>query len=199
MTQALTERYADRIGWVLSCYDRLVITGTLPTVCYAEGMTRYLNARGIRIFDYPDFAKTLRERVRETAGALAAEAGVEIEHVGKPHIRKEDIIARVLAQRGEALGLVHVISAMEACDAYEPWHDKQSHKTFKEVPSTGLHADGSRRAACIATEPRNRPQRCVSTPTWRHICSSGQPEQCGRSRVQTRLPKGTSRSLISTR
>jgi hypothetical protein len=61
LTQALTERYGDRIGGVLSCYDRLVITGTLPTVCYAEGMTRYLNARGIRIFDYPDFAKTLRE------------------------------------------------------------------------------------------------------------------------------------------
>ena len=40
MTQALTERYAERIAGVLSCYDRLVITGTLPTVCYAEGMTR---------------------------------------------------------------------------------------------------------------------------------------------------------------
>ena len=37
MTQALTERYAERIGGVLSCYDRLVITGTLPTVCYAKG------------------------------------------------------------------------------------------------------------------------------------------------------------------
>ena len=130
MSQALTERYAERIAGVLSCYDRLVITGTLPTVCYAEGMTRYLNARGIRIFDYPDFAKTLRERVRETAAALAAEAGVEIEHVGKSHVRKEDIVARVLAQRGEAPGLVHVISAMEACDAYKPWHDKQTHKTF---------------------------------------------------------------------
>ena len=84
MTQALTERYADRIAGVLSCYDRLVITGTLPTVCYADGMTRYLNAEGIRIFDYPEFAKTLRELVRETAAALASEAGVEIEHVGKP-------------------------------------------------------------------------------------------------------------------
>ena len=38
---------------MLSCYDRLVITGTLPTVCYADGMTRYLNTRGIRIFHYP--------------------------------------------------------------------------------------------------------------------------------------------------
>jgi len=27
-------------------------------------------------------------------------------------------------------GLVHVISAMEACDAYKPWHDNQTHKTY---------------------------------------------------------------------
>ena len=33
-------------------------------------------------------------------------------------------------QRGDHPGLVHVISAMEACPSYEPWHDKQTHKTF---------------------------------------------------------------------
>ena len=53
----LMERYDDRIAGVLSCYDRVVITGTLPVVCYAAGMTGYLNANGIRIFDYPAFAK----------------------------------------------------------------------------------------------------------------------------------------------
>src|SRR3954464_5303918 len=39
-------------------------------------------------------------------------------------------VARVLQQRGDRPGLVHIISAMEACDAYKPWHDKQTHKTF---------------------------------------------------------------------
>src|SRR5271169_1105152 len=130
MSQSLMERYDDRIAGVLSCYDRLVITGTLPVVCYAAGMTGYLNANGIRIFDYPEFAKTLRDRVRECAAALAAEAGVSIEHIGKAHIRKEDVVARVLEQRGDRPGLVHVISAREACDAYKPWHDKHTHKTF---------------------------------------------------------------------
>ena len=130
MSQSLTERYDDRIAGMLSCYDRLVITGTLPVVCYAAGMTGYLNASGIRIFDYPDFAKTLRDRVRERAASLAAEAGVLIEHIAKPHVRKEDVVARVLEQRGDHPGLVHVISAMEACDAYKPWHDKQTHKTY---------------------------------------------------------------------
>jgi hypothetical protein len=31
---------------------------------------------------------------------------------------------------------VHIISAMEACDSYKPWHDKQMHRTFLR-PDTG--------------------------------------------------------------
>jgi len=130
MASALAMRYDDRISGVLSCYDRVVVTGTLPTVCYAEGMSRFLYASQIRIFDYPGFAMTLRDRVREAAALLAAEAGIAIEHVTKSHVRKEAIVAKVLEQRGDHPGLVHVISAMEACDAYKPWHDKQTHRTY---------------------------------------------------------------------
>lgn len=130
MSSALLERYDDRIAGVLSCYDRVVNTGTLPTVCYADGMTKFLNASHVRIFDYPRFAEPLRELVRERAAALAAAAGVSIEHIGKKHIRKEAVVAKVLEQRGEHPGLVHVISAMEGCDTYKPWHDKQTGKTY---------------------------------------------------------------------
>jgi hypothetical protein len=130
MNLSLTERYDDRIAGVLSCYDRIVVTGTLPTVCYAEGMTRFLYAKGIRIFDYPGFAMELRERVRQAAARLAATAGVEIEHIAKSHIRKEAVVAKVLERHGDRPGLVHVISAMEACNAYKPWHDKTTHKTY---------------------------------------------------------------------
>jgi hypothetical protein len=136
MKGLLTERYRARLAGVLSCYDRMVITGTLPGACYAGGMTRFLHANGVRIFDYPQFAASLRDRVRERAAALAAAAGIKIEHIAKSHIRKEDVVARVLAARGEHPGLVHVISAMEACDAYAPWHDKQTHKSFLR-PDTG--------------------------------------------------------------
>jgi hypothetical protein len=115
----------------LSCYDRIVITGTLPGACFAEGMTRILKSRGIRVFDYPtQFAAPLRDRVREAAARLAAAAGITIEHIAKSYIRKEDVVAKVLAARGPHPGLVHVISAMEACDSYQPWHDKQTHRNF---------------------------------------------------------------------
>ena len=120
MTQSLTDRYDERIGGMLSCYDRVVITGTLPGVCYADGMARYLTTNGVRIFDYPQFAMTLRDHVRDRAASLAAEAGVTIEHIGIVHIRKEDVVARVLEQRGDRPGLVHILSAMEAATPTSP-------------------------------------------------------------------------------
>lgn len=46
MTQVLTERYQARMVGTLSCYDRIVITGTLPGICYAQGMTSFLYSRG---------------------------------------------------------------------------------------------------------------------------------------------------------
>ena len=132
----LTERYADRLVGVLSCYDRIIITGTLPGVCYAQGMTSFLNSKGIRIFDYPQFAAPLRDRVRECAQGLAAKHGVPIQHINKPNIKKEEVVAKVLKQRGDQPGLVHIISAMEACQSYQPWHDKNTGKTFLR-PDTG--------------------------------------------------------------
>jgi len=130
------DRYHDKIAGVLSCWDRVVIRGTLVGLCYAGGMTSYLNAQNIRIFDYPRFAQPLRDQVRANAEMLAAKAGVEIEFMRKSSSRKEARIKEVLKQRGEHPGLVHILSAMEACPSYRPWHDKQTHETFLK-PSSG--------------------------------------------------------------
>ena len=130
METQLTNRYAVNMHGMLSCYDRILITGTMPGACYAAGMTSFLYSRGVRIFDYAQFAEPLRDRVRARALDVCARAGLEIEHVSKSHIRKEELVQQVLVRRGDAPGLVHVISAMEACPSYRPWHDKATGKTF---------------------------------------------------------------------
>src|ERR1700732_3963532 len=43
--------------------------------------------------------------------------------------------------RGRHPGMVHVISAMEACDASQPWHDKQTHRTFLRPDSGKVHSN----------------------------------------------------------
>lgn len=130
METQLIKRYAANMNGVLSCYDRILIVGTLPGACYACGMTSFLYGKGIRIFDYAQFAEPLRERIRDCAQEVSKSVGVEIEHVNKSHIRKEDLVAQVLEQRGDAPGLVHILSAMEACPSYKPWHNKTNGKTY---------------------------------------------------------------------
>jgi hypothetical protein len=126
----LTERYADQIAGVLGCWDRMLIFGTLPKICYAEGMTSYLYEKQVRIFDYPKFAEPFRNQLRENAERLATESGIEIEFIRKRNVRKEDRVKAILAQRGEQPGLVCIFSVMEPCSTYKPWHNKQTGKTY---------------------------------------------------------------------
>lgn len=122
--------HSKNISGVLSCFDRMILTGTLPTICYSQGMTSYLYSKGVRIFDYPKFAEPFKDTLRANAEQVAKDNGIEIEFVAKSHIRKEDLVKKVLDKRGTHTGLVHILSAMEACGSYKPWHNKQSGKTF---------------------------------------------------------------------
>ena len=125
----LTERYTEQIQGVLSCFDRVVITGTLPEICHAQVMSSHLTSQGIRLFDYTQWAEPLREEIRQNAERLAAEAGLKIEFIRRQNFRKEDRIQEILHQRGDHPGLVHIFSAMESCPSFKPWYDKASGKT----------------------------------------------------------------------
>ena len=80
---SLLERYHDKIRGVISCYDRVIIKGTLPGFCYSEGMTSYLYAKKIRIFDYSKWAEPLRDQIRANAEEIAERHGVTIEFLRK--------------------------------------------------------------------------------------------------------------------
>lgn len=132
----LVQRHASHIRGVLSCFDRILLTGTLPDICHADAFTRELNRRHVRIFDYTKFATPLRDAIRENAERLAKEHGLVIEHIRRiKAFRKEDRVQQILAERGTHPGLVHIFSAMETCTSFKPWHDKRSGKTFLKPDS----------------------------------------------------------------
>jgi hypothetical protein len=128
--ELFTERHAAKISGELSCLDRVVISGTIPGICYAEGMSRYLRIKGIRIFDYARWAEPFRDQIRQNAQRLSEEAGVRIEHLRSSKLSKEALVEEILKKRGEHEGLVCIFSAMEACPSYKPWYDKPSGRTF---------------------------------------------------------------------
>jgi hypothetical protein len=132
----LTDRYAGAIRGVISCFDRMLIQGTLPDIGHPAAMTRELSRRRIRIFDFTEFAQPLREAIRDNAERVAADKGVTIEFIRNiKAFRKEDRVQAIVAERGTHPGLVHIFSAMESCSSYKPWHDKPSGKTFMKPDS----------------------------------------------------------------
>jgi hypothetical protein len=128
--ELLTERLKDQIAGVLSCWDRVLIFGTLPKILLRRGMTSYLYGKQVKIFDYPKFAEFFRDRLRENAERLAVEAGIKIEFLRKRNVRKEELVKQALAKRGERPSMVCVFSVMEPCSTYKPWHDKATGKTY---------------------------------------------------------------------
>jgi hypothetical protein len=117
----------------VSCFDRVVITGTLPEICHAEAMGRHLREQGVRLFDYTQWAEPLREEIRQYAERLAEEAGLTIEFIGRKDFRKEVRVREMLEKRGDHPGLVHIFSAMESCQSFRPWYDKATGKTTLRV------------------------------------------------------------------
>lgn len=132
----LTERYVDKIRGVLSCLDRVIITGTIPEISHADAMTSHLYAQKIRIFDYTKFAEPLRDEIRLHVERLAEQNHLEIDFIRKKDFRKEQRIKELVAKRGDHPGLVHIFSAMEPCPSFKPWHDKKTGKTLLK------HTDG---------------------------------------------------------
>ena len=125
---------------MLSCWDRMLVFGTLPKICYAEGMTSYLYARTGADLRLPEVRRAVPGPAAQNAERLAAENGIEIEFLRKRNVRKEDRVKEVLAKRGEHPGLVCIFSAMEPCSTYKPWHDKRTGKTYpaagrRQVPA----------------------------------------------------------------
>jgi hypothetical protein len=97
----------------------MLVFGTLPGVCFSEGMTSYLYSHNVRIFDYARFAEPFRNELRESAERLAAECGLKIDHIRKKNSRNESQVRKVLAERGNQPGLVWIFSAMERCQVHK--------------------------------------------------------------------------------
>lgn len=138
--ETLTQTYKERISFTLSCYDRIIINGIIPEISYAQGMTSYMYQHNEKIFDYPRFVEPMKTVIKENAERIAKEHNISIEFIRKGNVRKEDLIKKKIAERGEQPGVVHILSAMEQCPSYQPWHDKSTGKTFlKPTQSKCLH------------------------------------------------------------
>jgi hypothetical protein len=124
------KKYADKIEGTISCFDRILITGSLTRWGYAEAMRSYLLINNIRIFDYPLFAKQYNEQIRQQIESISKEHKIEIEYIRSPHkFDKQANIQKILEKRGNEPGIVKIYSSMELCDSYSPYFNKEKNSS----------------------------------------------------------------------
>lgn len=126
----ILQKHRNELDGIISCNDRIVLRATLKGRNYAQAMTSFLYEQNILVFDYPKQMQALRDLQRENAAKLANDTNTEIMFVRCKNLRKESLVQNILKYRGEAPGLVCILSAMESCPVFKPWHDKASQKTF---------------------------------------------------------------------
>lgn len=107
----LTERRANEIRGTLSCFDRVIVGGTLPDICHAAALGRHLKEQRVRLFDLPRWAEPLRNDIRAHAERLAADHGLEIEFVRTKDTNMLERARASAARRGHSPGLIHIFSA----------------------------------------------------------------------------------------
>ena len=115
----ITSRYAEDIAGVLNCFDRVVLFGTYLPICHPDAMSWQLHESNINLIDYEKkFANKLRLQIRSRINTVADKEHIQIQHVCASQ-RKETLVSDILAHRGDAPGIVCILSAMEKCSCYK--------------------------------------------------------------------------------
>jgi len=94
-------------------------------------MTGFFYSRGFKIFDFSNIFKPVTTGIIENLEEMAARNGIKIEYVHKSGaFRKDDKIAKILNERGNGVGLVHIFSQLELVNTFDPWHDKATNHCY---------------------------------------------------------------------
>ncbi|MFH0735690.1 MAG: MarR family transcriptional regulator [bacterium] len=123
----LHQKYKGLIEGTISCYDRLIIQGSLSGWGFVLAMASYLRKNNLDIKDFFSFAKEKNEAVRRSIEKVAMEHNCPIEFIRSPQrFNKEEHIQEILQERGMHEGIVKIYSVMEVCDCYESCYEKES-------------------------------------------------------------------------
>ena len=124
--ELITQRFEKNIAGVLNCFDRLVLFGTYQPICYPKAMSWQLHEAGIQLIDYEkQFANKLRLQMSARIKAIATQENIPIKQVYAA-VRKEALVSEILSARGDAPGIVCILSAMESCRCFKV---RKNHKS----------------------------------------------------------------------
>lgn len=133
-------RHQPHIQGTISGFDRLRFAGQLCLLSFASGLARFLNATGVLLKDFGQYAEDLSGQIKQAALRIAETTPTgRVHYLASSERSKEDFV-RQLPPPQQQTGLVAVLSCVEPCRSYVLNHNRATkHLEFVAAPRKCLH------------------------------------------------------------
>jgi hypothetical protein len=103
MNSLFNNKYQDDILGTSSCFDRVILNGSITPISYLIGLGQFLSANNILLKDFLPHAKGLAEILKENAKLTAKEEGVQYIYFNNSNTNKEKYINPSSPQKSQKL------------------------------------------------------------------------------------------------
>ena len=120
--QTFLQQHSDHIHGVLSGLDRVRFRGTLRSICYADGFSRYLGFLKVLLVAFKSFFDGTARRLKLATERLAATTPVGKVVYLSGTIDKEAVVHDLIRQHAVAddfTGVIAVLSCVENCRSFQ--------------------------------------------------------------------------------
>lgn len=137
---AFVAAHRQDVTGVLSGWDRLRMQGVLRPLYQPSAMESFLSRMGVRRVEFADYARSMTQRIRESAVAWAQAAGRSCVYLRKASVSKEEVAREIVAREGITHGPVGVLSAVEPCRTWQARGNRATqHLEFQLLPGKCIH------------------------------------------------------------
>ena len=122
------EKNSAKLLGVISGFDRLVLKGTLRSLCYPAGMMGFLLEKEVLLKDFGPYVQEVSEQLKEASQQEAGRLGRTNRYLGCSQTRKEPIARAIAQKEGIEEGLICLLRTVEPCISYDIYRNREQQR-----------------------------------------------------------------------
>ncbi len=141
MKSVFHKKYEAIIEGTISCYDRVIINGTMPLWQHPKMMELFLATTKIQFMEYTKFAESIKDQIIEHITQVSVKNNVAIKYIASPrNFNKEQAVKQIIQEKQITEGIVAIFSELDITLAYKSnWNYQTKRGSIHSYKPKCLH------------------------------------------------------------